>query len=293
MKKKKLSEETKKQLIENGFQTDQLERFLSERGTTLVQFEQAAEILKNLFAAPAVIVVIGSAGVGKTSTINAVFGVDWKVGVGERGTTFAQEAVFEIDAIHKVKIIDLPGIGDSIERDKETAELYKKILPTADVVLYIVQADDRAFTDVEYSIKEYVLPNVSDVSRLVIGINKVDQLGQGTNEDIFWDEDFNYPSPAQMEYIEKKSYQTAKHIAKATGIKILWFTKKKINKKRIVAYSASKRYNLGELIRVICDAAGENSYKIPIQPANPLELMSEKAKQALEEAKKKAQNDQN
>ena len=171
-------------------------------------------------------------------------------------------------------------------------EILDRALELTDVVLYILQADDRAFSDVEYTIKEYVLPNITDPSKLVVGINKVDQLGIGTDEDIYWDEDFNFPSPAQMEYIEKKSYQTAKYIAKATGIRILWFTKKMINKKRIVAYSAAKRYNLGELIRVICDAAGDNSYKIPVKPADPLELMSESAKQALAEAQKMAQNQQ-
>ena len=290
MRKKTLSEETKKLLIDNGYDVDQLQITLQEKGLTLAQIQQFAEEFQKINMKPVVIVVIGAAGVGKTSTINATFGVDWKVGDGDRGTEFMQENVFDIDEIHKLKIIDLPGIGDSIERDKETAELYKTILPTADVVLYIVQADDRAFSEVEHSIKEYVLPNISTASKLVIGINKVDLLGLGTDDDIFWDEDFNLPSPVQKRYIEKKSYQTAKYIARATGIKILWFTKKKINKKRIVAYSASKRFNLGELIRLICDAAGENSYKIPIRPASPVELMSEKAKQLLEDAKKKAQN---
>ena len=290
MKKKTLSEETRKLLIDNGYDVDQLQIKLLENGMTLAQLEQIAEEIQKVTMTRVTIVVIGAAGVGKTSTINAAFGVEWKVGDGERGTEFMQEAVFDIDEIHKMKIIDLPGIGDSIDRDKETAELYKKILPTADVVLYIIQADDRAFSEVQYSIKEYVLPNISKASKLVIGINKVDLLGLGTDENIFWDEDFNLPSPVQKQYIEKKCYQTAKYIARATGIKILWFTKKKINKKRIVAYSASKRFNLGELIRVICDAAGENSYKIPIHPASPVELMSDKAKQLLEEAKKKAQN---
>lgn len=292
MKKLKLSKKAKKLRSGDNTQTKKLQKIFKTEVLTSKQKKRFFDELQKRLEPPAVIVVIGTAGVGKTSTINAIFGVDWTVGVGKRGTTSMQEKEFEIDSVRRMKIIDLPGMGDSIERDKETAELYKKILPTADVVLYIVQADDRAFADVEYTIKENVLPHISAPSRLVVGINKVDQLGIGTDEDIYWDEDFNFPSPSQMEYIEEKCYQTAKHIAKATGVRILWFTKKKINKKRIVAYSAAKRYNLGELIRVICDAAGDNSYKIPVHPADPLELMSESAKQALEEAQKMAQNEQ-
>lgn len=292
MKKLKLSKKTETLRSGDNNQPLRLQRSRRIEGLSPKQRKKFLEELQKRLEPTAVIVVIGTAGVGKTSTINAIFGVDWAVGVGKRGTTSMQEKVFEIDSVRRMKIIDLPGMGDSIERDKETAEIYKKILPTADVVLYILQADDRAFSDVEYTIKEYVLPNITDPSKLVVGINKVDQLGIGTDEDIYWDEDFNFPSPAQMEYIEKKSYQTAKYIAKATGIRILWFTKKMINKKRIVAYSAAKRYNLGELIRVICDAAGDNSYKIPVKPADPLELMSESAKQALAEAQKMAQNQQ-
>ena len=152
MKKKTLSEETRKLLIDNGYDVDQLQIKLLENGMTLAQLEQIAEEIQKVTMKRVTIVVIGAAGVGKTSTINAAFGVEWKVGDGERGTEFMQEAVFDIDEIHKMKIIDLPGIGDSIDRDKETAELYKKILPTADVVLYIIQADDRAFSEVQYSI---------------------------------------------------------------------------------------------------------------------------------------------
>ena len=128
MKKLKLSKKTETLRSGDNNQPLRLQRSRRIEGLSPKQRKKFLEELQKRLEPTAVIVVIGTAGVGKTSTINAIFGVDWAVGVGKRGTTSMQEKVFEIDSVRRMKIIDLPGMGDSIERDKETAEIYKKIL---------------------------------------------------------------------------------------------------------------------------------------------------------------------
>ncbi|GCY60751.1 GTP-binding protein [Escherichia coli] len=47
-------------------------------------------------------------------------------------------------------ITDLPGVGESRDRDAEYEALYRDILPELDLVLWLIKADDRALSVEEY-----------------------------------------------------------------------------------------------------------------------------------------------
>lgn len=47
-------------------------------------------------------------------------------------------------------ITDLPGVGESRDRDAEYEALYRDILPELDLVLWLIKADDRALSMDEY-----------------------------------------------------------------------------------------------------------------------------------------------
>ncbi len=47
-------------------------------------------------------------------------------------------------------ITDLPGVGESRDRDAEYEALYRNILPELDLVLWLIKADDRALSVDEY-----------------------------------------------------------------------------------------------------------------------------------------------
>ena len=47
-------------------------------------------------------------------------------------------------------ITDLPGVGESRDRDAEYEALYRDILPELDLVLWLIKADDRALSVDEY-----------------------------------------------------------------------------------------------------------------------------------------------
>ncbi|WP_192824688.1 YfjP family GTPase, partial [Escherichia coli] len=51
---------------------------------------------------------------------------------------------------HSMVITDLPGVGESRDRDAEYEALYRDILPKLDLVLWLIKADDRALSVDEY-----------------------------------------------------------------------------------------------------------------------------------------------
>ncbi|STF43531.1 putative GTP-binding protein [Escherichia coli] len=51
---------------------------------------------------------------------------------------------------HSMIITDLPGVGESRDRDAEYEALYRDILPELDLVLWLIKADDRALSVDEY-----------------------------------------------------------------------------------------------------------------------------------------------
>src|SRR5437763_13171034 len=71
---------------------------------------------------PTHIAVIGKTGVGKTSTINSLFGTDWKISHVRAATKEEQVFIYE-GGRGRLKISDLPGFAEDID----TEERYRKI----------------------------------------------------------------------------------------------------------------------------------------------------------------------
>src|SRR5215472_15184465 len=84
------------------------------------------------------ILVCGQIGVGKTSTINTLFGKEvGKVGYFSRGTQGDELYEWESRG-HSIDVVDLPGLGDSRQRDKEYATMYRRRVPDADGFIIVV-----------------------------------------------------------------------------------------------------------------------------------------------------------
>jgi predicted GTPase len=103
--------------------------------------------LNNERIRPPKVAVIGKSGVGKTTTINNVFNVNWRTSSITVGTKEAQSKDFSLESGGSITIIDLPGYGRSIAEDQEYEKIYKELIPSCDLILFILQANLRDFTD--------------------------------------------------------------------------------------------------------------------------------------------------
>lgn len=96
---------------------------------------------------PPKVALFGKAGVGKTSTINSLFAARWKVSHTLVGTTGPQVKEFELESGGSLKVIDLPGYGRSVRDDEAYEAAYRDLIPTCDLVMLVLQANSRDFSD--------------------------------------------------------------------------------------------------------------------------------------------------
>ncbi len=238
---------------------------------------------------PPKIAIIGKAGVGKSTTINNLFSVsefitdviNLDTPDGTDGMNLVSDiSTGSVKAIRKrfnlisgacIDIIDMPGLGDDIETDKQHEKIYRQILPNCDVILYVMDASDRTFAEDQRILRDVVKTNCEDISKkLVIAINKVDTIGE--KDGILWDIRINLPTRGQKKLIDTKLHDVQKKFSSAFGI----------SKEQIVCYSGLKRYNLKSLLLALTivnpfiDSSGDKPFE---------ELIPQKYREMWERAK--------
>ncbi|WP_410734172.1 GTPase family protein [Citrobacter portucalensis] len=146
-----------------------------------------------------VIGVMGKTGAGKSSVCNALFqGEVCAVSDVEACTREAQELRIHFGR-RSLKIIDIPGVGENALRDKEYAALYRTLLPSLDLILWVIKGDDRAFSADEHFYNNVLLP-AGGGERVLFVLNQVDKIEPFRE----WNTHLHQPSPAQRINIEKK-----------------------------------------------------------------------------------------
>ncbi|CAQ86051.1 conserved hypothetical protein [Photorhabdus asymbiotica] len=140
---------------------------------------------------------MGKTGAGKSSLCNALF-------QGE------VTPVSDIDACtrdvlrlrlrsgeHSLILVDLPGVGESEQRDEEYEYLYRKVLPELDLILWIIKADDRAFSIDERFYRRVI---AGYQQRVLFVVNQADKI-EPSHE---WNSISNTPSHNQSANMEAR-----------------------------------------------------------------------------------------
>lgn len=207
---------------------------------------------------PFKVAVIGQSGVGKSSTLNAVFGLNLPTSDIEEGTTEIIEKVFPMRDGFNLSIYDMPGLLQSRKRDKVYEEMYREILPQCDVIVYIIKANTRNIGDDCRILKDVVLPICNENSikdNLIIAVNKVDTIGETIDPEdpeLVWDPLENKPSQKLWECINKKRLDI---FEKLISEKLVLLNEKNALKpEQVVFYSAVFEYNLGKVLEAITNA---------------------------------------
>ncbi|PZY39135.1 hypothetical protein DIV19_24655, partial [Escherichia coli] len=126
------------------------------------------EHLRKLTSHEPVIGIMGKSGAGKSSLCNSMV------------------------------ITDLPGVGESRDRDAEYEALYRDILPELDLVLWLIKADDRALSVDEYFWRHILHRGHQQVLFVVTQADKTEPCHE-------WDMAGIQPSPAQAQNIREKT----------------------------------------------------------------------------------------
>jgi predicted GTPase len=144
--------DAKMKLDREKFQKHGIDVFISKLMSQLEPDEarKLAKALKDQKSKPIKVAVLGQSGVGKSSTVNNLFGATFKVSRTCEGTTednFIGYKDYELHDGSIITVADLPGYGREVNTDKKYMELYLQTLKDVDIILLIIQANDKAIVD--------------------------------------------------------------------------------------------------------------------------------------------------
>lgn len=207
--------------------------------------------------------VFGKTGVGKSSLCNALFGRDiCAVSDVEACTRDPQKVILSFGNSGGLELIDVPGVGESSERDKEYDELYQKLLPELDLVFWVFKSDDRALASDEKFYKKLIRRYINAGKPFLAVINGVDIIEPHKE----WDVQERKPGTKQATNIEAKR----RNIAGLFDLPL----------SQVLAISANERYGLVELVDSIVHALPNDKKLVVLEKIKAAEEAEIAAKQA-------------
>ena len=126
------------------------------------------------------VVLSGKTGCGKTSTINALWGLDLATGRVVSCTKFP--AVLHIEDNFdgnyvSFNLIDLPGIAESMDANSVYRKYYYKFIAKASVLICLSQADRRAYKQDQIFYSDLIQNGILTKNQnVILGINQADLL---------------------------------------------------------------------------------------------------------------------
>ena len=181
---------------------------------------------------PKKVLFFGKTGVGKSTTANMLFNLNFMTDDSVACTKIPQ---IEYNEDYHLEIIDMPGIGESLETDDVYMDFYREWIPKADCITWITQSNTRGYKlDQEYILflSDYIRKDV----KFILGLSKFDLFAKSELEKTF-DYKEGQPSEEQLTLFPVKKndiYGVFSEVSEGV------FT---LSKENIVPFSA--KYNWG------------------------------------------------
>lgn len=122
------------------------------------------------------VVFFGKTGYGKSTTINRLIGADlFASSPYDSCTRTCQAADYVLGADNYLSIVDLPGIAEHVAVDQDYLATYDEYLRHAQVVVYLLRADQRDLT-VDERFLRHVRARSGPTPAIVFGVNCCDKL---------------------------------------------------------------------------------------------------------------------
>lgn len=195
---------------------------------------------------PLDVALIGATGVGKSSTINSLFGKELAVvgtGVDPETMHITEYRVNNVFRVH-----DTAGLGDGLEADRRHAQnltdlLLKKCRATdskdnqsygyIDLALVILDGSNRDL-GTTYKILEQIVIGCMSPDRVIIAVNQADMAMKTRG----WNHRENRPEASLLSFLQDKSESIQSRIKEATGLLV----------RKPTFYSAFHHYNIDQLL---------------------------------------------
>jgi small GTP-binding protein len=208
--------------------------------------------------------VMGKTGSGKSSLCNALFGEDVCDVSDVEACTRDQQEVELNTGVRGIKLVDVPGVGESRERDQEYSDLYRKLIPKTDALFWVLKGDDRAFSTDEAFYKNIVRPYIDRGKPFFVVLNQVDKIEPFRE----WDEQHNRPGVKQSHNIEQKR----RYVSQVFDLPL----------SQILVVSANEHYGLVDLVDELIHAL-PNEQKFIVLKDVEEEYRSRKSEKAAEQ----------
>lgn len=184
-----------------------LRAMLDQTALRAEQREAIRQRIDRVLNYQATVGVLGKTGAGKSSLCNALFGRDVASVSDVEACTRQPQTIHLTDHADKgLSLLDMPGVGESEQRDSEYQRLYQQWLPTLDLVLWVIKADDRALTIDQRFYRQIVQPLVNRYRLpVLIVISQSDKI-EPCRE---WQAAQRQPGPVQQQNLIRKQQQLA------------------------------------------------------------------------------------
>ncbi|MGW6024167.1 GTPase [Streptomyces sp. NPDC055099] len=187
-----------------------------------------------LGAAPTV-VFLGKRGVGKSSTMNSLFGLALKSDAARECTTSPKPVRVRAAHGRRRRVVDMPGIAANLETAARYRSHYEYWMARADVVVWLTQADVRSYTQDQKFFRSFG-PLLAPGARVVLAVSKFDTQDPAVGlPGAVLDEALH------AEKLRDVREQLTPYVPPGRAV-------------RLVPYSAVRRWNLGRLLAAMTEA---------------------------------------